>query len=159
MSTADLAALIEQYRTGLEAELVLLVLLQEIAARQQETTQRGRYRRSAGASATSATRSPSELVTIEQQIRPAHETADARGRPRRTGCRDSTHAVGSAPDRRAHGERTFSRSTATRFVRSSRSSRDRRTATQAAEQAEATLAAYGRMLAPPPTATLVNRRG
>ena len=39
MSAVDLAALLEQYRAGLESELILLVQLQEIAVHQHEMTQ------------------------------------------------------------------------------------------------------------------------
>ena len=39
MSTPDLPTIIEQYRVGLEAELVLLGRLEAIATRQRETTE------------------------------------------------------------------------------------------------------------------------
>ena len=72
MSTPDLAGLLEEYRAGLESQLILLVHLQEIAARQHETTKiadidalkRAADRRDA---------LTADLMAIEQQLRPLRD--------------------------------------------------------------------------------------
>ena len=72
MTSVDLAALSEQYHSGLEAELDLLVQLQGIAARQRETTRAADI---AGLKGVGDERDAitARLVTLVQKIRPAHE--------------------------------------------------------------------------------------
>ncbi len=156
MSTPDLAALIEHYRVGLEAELVLLGRLQAVAARQHQTTQvtdidalqRAADQRDALMSG---------LMAIEQEVRPIREQLSH--------ARTAAHRLpGFAHVAGLH-------ETAARIVKEIlETDRDsiraleqivasRRVAAQALEQAESTLAAYGRTTTPPPAATLVNRTG
>jgi len=156
VSTGDLAALIERYRNGLEAELVLLVLLQGIAVQQHQTTQAVDIDalRHAGAKRDTLT---SQLMAIAKENRSVHERL--------------THERAAALRMPGYNHALGLHQTVAQMVKDildiDRDSiwtleqivADRRTATQAAEQAEATLAAYGRMSAPRPRATLVNRRG
>lgn len=155
MSAADLAVLLEQYRAGLESELILLVHLQEVADRQHEMTQsadidalqRATDRRDA---------LTADLLKAEDRMRPLRDrlTRDA--------------AVHQLPgfNHAAALYQTIARMVAEVLETDGRSVRTlgqivgaRRAALQEVEQAEATLAAYGREALRPRTATLVNRRG
>ena len=98
----------------------------------------------------------SGLMAVEQQIRGESPGAGAR--------------VTSAPPARVQPRRRPARNRRRHRERHSRIDGDsiraleqiveaRRIAAQATEQGEATLAAYGRVIAFPPAATLVDRRG
>jgi hypothetical protein len=156
VSTADLAALVDQYRTDLEAELVLLVLLQAIAVQQHQTTQAIDIDALQHTAAQRDTLT-SGLMAIELRLKPLHhrltrEPVVARGVPGFSHATALHHTVKRMFKDILETDRDSIRKLEQIVA-------DRRTATQAAEQAEATLAAYGRMSAPRPTATLVNRRG
>jgi hypothetical protein len=158
---AELAALIEQYRTGLEAELVLIVRLQGVAQRQHEATAIGDIDALQSAADQRDTLT-SELLTIGQQIRPLHERL--------------MHERTAALPLPGYSHAISLHQTVTQMVRDILDT-DResiralevivearrtaaRTAAHAAEQVEATLAAYSRTVAaPPPVATLLNRTG
>jgi hypothetical protein len=157
LRNASLAALIEQCRSGLEAERSLLERMQGIAVRQHETTaqvadivelQRATDQREA---------LTSEWTSIEQQIRPAlerlmREQAQARQLPgfsQAIALRQMVaEMVEDILETDHHSLRALEQIVAAR-----------RAAAHAAEQAETTLAAYARMATRPPRATLVNSRG
>jgi len=156
VTTSDLEVLVEQCGLGLDAELVLLVRLQGIVARQHETIRIGDI---AGLQRETDQRDAltSELTATERQVRPAYERL-TRGPAAASRPKGFDHAVAL--------RLTFERMVNEILDIDRDSIRAleqiivaRRTAAQAAEQAETTLAAYGRVVAPPPTATLVNRRG
>ncbi len=156
MSGLDLTALIDQYRVGLEAELVLLGRLQGIAARQHETTEAADIETLQRAS-DERDALMSGMMAIEQEIRPIREQLSRA----RTAARS---LPGFARVADLH-------ETTARMVKdildtdrdSIRALEDivasRRMAAQALEQAASTLNAYNRIATPPPAATLVNRRG
>jgi hypothetical protein len=155
MSVSDLAALLEQYRAGLESELIVLVHLQEVADRQHEMTQ------SADIDALQRATDRRDVLTadlmkIEDQLRPL--------RDRLTRDRAAHQLPGF--NHAAALYQTIARMVADVLETDGRSVRAlaeivgaRRAAAHEAEQAEATLAAYGRAAVRPRTATLVNRRG
>jgi hypothetical protein len=156
VSTPDLTALIEQYRVGLDAELVLLGRLERIAARQHETThvadvealQRAADERDALMSG---------LMAIEQEIRPIREQlsrarAAARRLPGFAHVADLHETTARIVKEILDTDRDSIRALE-QIVAS------RRVAAQALEQAESTLAAYSRTTAAPAAATLVNRTG
>jgi hypothetical protein len=157
VSSTDLVALIEQYRTGLEAKRVLLLRLQDVALDQQKTTetvdvdqlQRVADERDALTSG---------FVAITERIRPAHERL--------------TREKSAALRLPSYHHLVDLQQTVDRMVKDileidqdsiralEQIVADRRAATLAAEQAEATLAAYARMIVPAPTSPrLLNRRG
>ena len=156
MTAAELGTLIEQYRVGLEAELVLFGRLESIAARQRETTQASDIPALQRA-ADERDELMSGLMAIEQDVRPIRETlSQSRAAAR--------HLPGFAHVAELH-------EIAARMVKDIlETDRDsiralehivsaRRLAAQTVEHAESTLAAYSRVAARPPAATLVNRRG
>ncbi|MEP7305628.1 MAG: hypothetical protein ABJA98_08935 [Acidobacteriota bacterium] len=156
MSAADLAAVLEQYRAGLESELILLVHLQKIAARQHEMTQSADIDALQRATDRRDTLT-ADLMKVEDQMRPLRDrlTRDQASAQQLPGF---DHAVALY--------QTIARMVAEVLETDGHSVRAlaqivgaRRAAVQDAEQAEATLAAYGRAAVRPRTATLVNRRG
>jgi hypothetical protein len=156
VTTAELGALIEQCGLGLDAELVLLVRLQDIVVRQHETTQIGDI---AGLQRAADQRDAltSELMAVERQVRPAYERLTrapaAASRPKGF---DHAVALRLTFERMVNDILGIDRESIRALEQIVAA---RRTAAHAAEQAETTLTAYGRVAAPPPTATLVNRRG
>jgi len=156
VSSPDLEALIEQYRVGLEAELVLLGRLEAIAARQRGTTQ--------AADIPALQRAADErdalmsgLMAIEQEVRPIRGTlSQARSTARRLPGFAHVAELHEATARMVK-DILETDSDSIRALEEIVSAR--RVAAQAAEQGEATLAAYGRVIAFPPAATLVNRTG
>lgn len=156
MSTPDLGPLIEQYRVGLEAELVLLGRLEAIAARQRETTevsdipalQRAADERDALMSG---------LVAIEQDLRPIRGTLSQAGSTARR-LAGFVH-VADLHEATARMVKDILETDRDSIRALEQIVSARRVAAQAVEHAEATLAAYGRVTARPPGATLVDRRG
>jgi hypothetical protein len=136
--------------------LALLVLLQEVAVLQHETTRVADIEtlRRAG---NRRDRLTSEVMTLEQQLRPM--------RDRLTRERAAAHQLPGF-DHVVALYQTIARMVRD-VIETDKSSigalaeivAARRAAAQSAEQAEATLAAYGRTAVRPRTATLVNRRG
>lgn len=156
MSTPDLPTIIEQYRLGLDAELALLQRLQKIAGRQLETTAAqdiDALQRAADERETLM----SGLMAVEQQIRGSREElVRARDEVRR--LPGFSHVV--ALHETVAGIVKGILETDHDSIRALEQIVEaRRIAAQAAEQGEATLAAYGRVIAFPPAATLVDRRG
>lgn len=156
MTTADLAALVDQYRAGLEAEIVILHRLEECAARQREATaahDMGALHRATdyrdGLMA--------GLVNIEGQLREVRQTLSlSRDQARQVpGYQEAVHLHHEAVALvsrilRADGESLEALAAAELA---------RRDAARAVEQGETTLAAYRRVMIGLPGATLVDRRG
>jgi hypothetical protein len=156
VTVAELAALIEQYRVGLDAELVLLHRLERVAARQRDRSEASDID-SLQLAADERDALMSGLMAIEQEVKPV--------RDRLTSLRATARKLpGFAHVAELH-------ESAAKIVKeiletdqdSMRALREiveaRRVAAQALEHGEATLAAYGRASAAPPAATLVDRRG
>jgi hypothetical protein len=157
VSGAELASALEEYRAGLEAELVLLRQLQAIAARQREGTTTRDFEQFAVES-DARERLTRTLVNIEQGLRTIRDSL-TRGRV----------DLHSHP---AYREVLALRRTAEDLVAailatdqdSMKALADaelaRRAAVASLERGESTLAAYRKVIAPPvSSATLVDRRG
>jgi hypothetical protein len=151
----DLATWIEQYRQGLEAELVLLRRLQSIAVRQRETSRASDVE---GVQRLVDERDSlmSGVMAIEHEVRGLREQLSAE--------RDAVRRLpGFAHVAKLHGQ---AEAIVKEILDTDRDSirameqivLSRRAAAQSVEQGATTLAAYRRLVAPP-TATLVNRRG
>lgn len=156
MTAAELAALIDQYRVGLDAELVLLHRLETVAARQRERSQASDIT-SLQLAADERDALMSGLMAIEQDIRPVRERltslrAVARKMPGFAHVAELHESAARIVKEILETDRDSMRALS-EIVEA------RRLAAQAAEHGEATLAAYGRAAAAPPAATLVNRRG
>lgn len=155
MTPPDLTTSIEQYRQGLEAELVLLRRLLAIAARQRETSQASDVE---GVQRLIDERDSlmSGVMAIEREVRTIREQLSAERNAAR-------RLPGFAHVAALHGK---AEALVREILETDRDSisamehivRDRRAAAQTLEQGGTTLAAYRRLVAPP-TATLVNRRG
>jgi hypothetical protein len=156
VSTPDLPTIIEQYRLGLDAELALLQRLQKIADRQRET--------SAAQEIDAVQRAADEretlmsgLMAVEQQIRGSREELMRAGDEVRR-LPGFSHVV--ALHETVAGIVKGILETDGDSIRALEQIVEaRRIAVQVAEQGESTLAAYGRVIAFPPAATLVDRRG
>jgi len=155
ITASELSALIEHYRVGLDAELVLLHRLEHVAARQRDTSH---------ASALDALQLAADerdalmsgLMAIEQEIRPIRDRlttlrAQARRLPGFAHVASLHEAAAKIVKDILETDRDSMR--ALTLIMEAR-----RVAAQALEHGEATLAAYGRSAAAPPAATLVNRR-
>jgi hypothetical protein len=156
MSESPLVALIEQYRAGVEAELVILRRLEQTAARQREA--------SAAQDLGALNRAADErdglmaaLVNIEGQLRVVRQTL--------SGSREEArHLPGYGEAVRLHREAI---ALVSGILNTDGESLDalaaaelaRRDAARAMEQGETTLAAYRRVMTALPGATLVDRRG
>jgi hypothetical protein len=154
---AELGAVVEEYRAGLEAEMALLHRLEALAVRLTEASEDGDYATLREVS-DERERVMANLVTVEHGLKPIRVVlAEARD---------------VLADVLEFQEVTALHRTATRLVSAILSSDQRslcalkeaevarRFAARTIEQGENTLAAYRRVVAPPLTnATLVNRRG
>jgi hypothetical protein len=156
MAESPLAALIDQYRAGLEAEIVILRRLEQTAVRQHGA--------SASHDLAALNRASDDrdglmaaLVNIEGQLRTVRQTLSA--------SRDQArHLAGYAEAVTLHGEAIALVSGILRTDEESlevlaAAERARRDAARAMEQGETTLAAYRRVMTMLPGATLVDRRG
>ena len=156
MSESPLVALIEQYRAGLEAELIILRKLEHIAAHQKEA--------SAAQDFGALTRAADErdglmaaLVNIEGQLRVVRQTLS-------NSREEAKHLPGYAEAVTLHREAIALVSV---ILNTDGESLDalaaaelaRREMARAMEQGETTLAAYRRVMTALPGATLVDRRG
>jgi uncharacterized protein YhaN len=151
-----LTALVEEYRVGLEAELVLLGRLQSIAARQHQTTQATDIEALQRA-ADERDALMSGLMAIEQDVRRIREELGrSKAAVRRLPGFDHVAGLHETASRIVKEVLTTDRDSIRALEQIVAS---RRMAAQALEQAESTLAAYSRLTTPPPAATLVNRRG
>jgi hypothetical protein len=152
-----LASLVDEYEAGLEAELRLLADLEQIAARQQDTSrvqdfeafQRETERRE------DLTRS---LLAIEERIKPVRETL---AQNRQQTATLPNYARMSTRHREA--QEAVNRILGTdreSFRVMADAELARRAALAGIEQKEQTLSAYRKVLAPPAaTPSLVNKRG
>ena len=156
MDRDALAALIEQYRAGLEAEILILRRLKQASALQQEASTGGNLE-ALNRAADGRDRLMAGLVNIEGQVREVRQTLarfrdDARRVP---GYAEAVQlhaeAVGLVTEILKTDEESVEALAAAEIVR--------RDAARAVEQGETTLAAYRRVMAAPPGATLVDRRG
>jgi hypothetical protein len=156
MTLADLSALLEQYRAGLDAEIALLERLDGLAAQQHAVAQSGEFSRFGGIS-DERDRVMAGLVTVEDQLKQLrHALSDGK---------DETRSLPGYEDvvelRRRCVEMV------TRILDTDKDSLDalaaaelaRREVARALERGETTLDAYRRVAAAPPEATLLNRRG
>jgi hypothetical protein len=156
LSTTDLPTIIEQYRLGLDAELALLQRLQQVAARQRDTTAAqdiDALQRAADERETLM----SGLMAVEQQIRGSREEL-SRARDETRRLPGYSH-VAVLHDTVAGIVKDILATDRDSIRALEQIVEARRIAAQAAEQGESTLAAYGRVIAFPPAATLVDRRG
>jgi hypothetical protein len=156
VSTPDFPTLIERYRVGLEAELVLLDGLAAIAARQRETT--------AASDIAALQRAADErdslmsgLMAIEQDVRPVREEL-SRARQEARRFPGFAH-VASLHEKTAQRVKDILDTDRDSIRALEEIVAARRLAAHSLEQAESTLAAYGRVTALPPAARLVNRTG
>lgn len=153
----SLAALIAQYRSGLEAEIALLDRLHAVAARQVEASQASDL---TGFMAASDERDStmSALVTIEHELKPIRsELARYAQSVQRAPEFDHLNALHREAATRV---RTILAGDEQAVIALSEAERARRTAAQTLEQGESTLAGYRRVVAPGPgQAALLNKRG
>lgn len=157
MRLAELGAVVEEYRVGLEAEMALLHRLETLAMELREASEEGDYATLRDVS-DERERVMASLVTVEHGLKPIRLTlAEAR---------DVLADVIEFQEV-AELHRTAARLVSAILSSDQRSMRAlkeaevaRRFAARTIEQGENTLAAYRRVVAPPLTnATLVNRRG
>lgn len=156
MNVRDLATLIDQYRSGLEAEIVILHRLQHVSARQREAA--------ASQDLDALNRASDErdglmagLVNIEGQLREVRQTLSKRRKEARgvTGYREAVELHSRAMS--LVGEILKTDEDSTEAL--AKAEQVRRDAARAVEQGETTLSAYRRVMNAPPGATLVDRRG
>jgi hypothetical protein len=153
---ADLPGLIDEYRAGLEAEIVVLHRLEEAAARQHRAAEEGRLA-DLHQAADERDALTTALVTLEARLRDVRE-ALARSRPA------AERLDGYAEALALHKEAI---ALVSRILKTDGDSLEalaaaelaRREAARAMEQGETTLAAYRRVMMTPHGATLVDRRG
>ena len=153
----DAAALLAQYRSGLDAELTLLDRLTELAEQQREASRAGDLE-ALGIISDARDAVMANLVTLEHQLKPirltlANQAGELAGDPQfqevATRHREAAARVAAilTSDRKSLEslkEAELARSFAARAL----------------EQGETTLAAYRRVVAPHVSgATLVNRKG
>lgn len=151
-----LDTLIEEYRAGLDAEVVLLHRLESVAALQRDAAAAGDFDAMRTAS-DERDRLMAALVTVEAPLSDIRRTL--------AGRRQAAESIPAYADaRRQHAQ-------AVEIVERVRAMDDlsvealadgdraRREEARAAEQGEATLAAYRRVMTAIPGATLVDRRG
>jgi len=152
----DLPALIDEYRAGLEGEILILHRLDDAASRQHEAATAARladvHRAADERDALTAA-----LVTLEARLR---HVRDALARARRAAERLDGYAEAVALHREAVALVSRILKTDGDSLQALASAElARREAARAMEQGETTLAAYRRVMIAPYGATLVDRRG
>lgn len=156
MREDNLAALIEQYRAGLEAELVILRRLRQTAAFQQQAT-RTKDLDALNRAADARDRLMAGLVSIEGQLREVRHTLSA---SRDLARREPGYAEAAALHSEAIALVSDILKTDAESVEAlAAAEMARRDAARAMEQGETTLSAYRRVMTTPPGATLVDRHG
>lgn len=151
-----LTLLLEQYRAGLEAEVVLLGRLEDVALRQREATTAGDLA-ALGRVSDDRDQLMAGLVAVEGEIRDVRRALSA--------SRDRAKSLDGYAEAAALHEQALAM--ASRVLETDAASMEalaaaelaRREAAHAVEQGETTLAAYRRVATSPPGATLVDRRG
>ena len=156
MTPEDLAALLDQYRAGLDAEIALLTHLETLAGRQRAATASGDLK-DFGRFADERDKVMAGLVTLEEQLKQIrHSLSDGKDDTKRLAGYEDVVAM-----------RRTAVALVTKILETDQDSLNalanaelaRRDAARALEQGETTLDAYRRVAATPPEATLVNRRG
>jgi hypothetical protein len=154
--TTDVAALLDHYRAGLEAEISLLSHLENVAARQHAASGASDFQTLA-ALAEERDRLMAGLVSVEQELRAAREAlAGMREQVAHESEFEETvhlHRAAAAMVKRILGTDHDS------LAALAAAEAARRDAARALEQGEMTLEAYRKLAATPLPATLVNRRG
>jgi len=156
MAESPLVALIEQYRAGLEAEIVILRRLEHTAARQREAGA-AQDLHALNRAADDRDSLMAALVNIEGQLRVVRQTL-SRSRD------EAKHVPGYPEAVRLHREAI---ALVSGILKTDEESVEalaaaelaRRETARAIEQGETTLAAYRRVMTALPGATLVDRRG
>lgn len=156
MSTPRLEELIEQYRAGLEAEIVILHRLEETSLRQREATT---VHDLSALNRASDDRDGlmAALVRIEEQLREIRRTLSAAREEARQlpGYQEAAalhrEAIGLVSGILRRDDESIGVLAAAELAR--------RDQARAVEQGETTLAAYRRVMTAVPGATLVDRRG
>jgi hypothetical protein len=156
VTQVDLEALIEHYRAGLEAEIVLLRRLELVSESQGEASATPDFEK-LNQTAEVRDRLTSALVSIEDGLRDVRRRlSDAR--------EEARQLPGYAEAVALHHEAV---TLVTKILGSDRASLEslasaelvRRDSLRAIEQGETTLSAYRKVVSLSPSATLVNRRG
>ncbi len=157
MSPDELRGLVNQYRAGLEAEMVLLHQLEALASRQRETSQIGDLS-GVPEMVDARDRVMANLVAIEHELKPIR-VALSEHRTALEHLPDYEHLAGQ--HREAAALVSAILSTDQQSMEALREAEEaRKFASKSVEQGESTLAAYRRVVSPPLTgATLVNKRG
>jgi tetratricopeptide (TPR) repeat protein len=156
MPEQDLAAIVDQYTVGLEAELQLLHRLEEVAAHQQAAST-ARDLDAMNRAADARDRLMAGIVNIEQELRPLRQILAA--------SRDAASQLPNYEEAAALHQQAIALvgsilKTDEASIESLASAElARRDAARALERGETTLAAYRRVVALAPGATLVDRRG
>jgi hypothetical protein len=156
MAESPLVALIEQYRAGLEAELVILRRLEQIAVRQRDASAAHDHA-ALNRAADDRDGLMAALVNIEGELRSVRQTLSA-------SREEAKHLPGYAEAVQLHREAI---ALVSGILQTDGESLDalaaaelaRRETARAMEQGETTLAAYRRVMTALPGATLVDRRG
>ena len=156
MDQGQLITLIDQYRSGLEAEVTILLRLKPIAAAQREA--------SAAHDLDALNRASDErdrlmagLVTIEGELKDVRRTLSERKKDTKDlpGYREAVELHGQAIALVSDILKTDTDSTEAL----AKAELARRDAARAVEQGETTLSAYRRVMTAPAGAALVDRRG
>ena len=156
MAESPLVALIEQYRAGLEAEIVILRRLEQTAARQREASA-AQDLHALNRAADDRDSLMAALVNIEGQLRLVRQTLSK--------SREEAKRLPGYPEAvRLHREAIALVSGILKTDEESvqalaAAELARRETARAMEQGETTLAAYRRVMTALPGATLVDRRG
>ena len=156
MNRDDLVRLIEQYRAGLEAELSLLHQLEAVAGRQREASHTPDYPALERA-ADDRDRLMRSLVIVEDGVRAVRKTlSEHRATASRLPGYDSVAALHREASQLVNRILSTDQQSLTALADAELA---RRSAVAGLERGESTLAAYRRVLAPPVTSSLVDRRG
>jgi hypothetical protein len=156
MAESPLVALIDQYRAGLEAEIVILRRLEQTSARQREASAADDLR-ALHRAADDRDSLMAALVNIEGELRVVRQTLSK-------SREEARHLPGYAEAVRLHREAI---ALVSGILKTDEESVEalaaaelaRRETARAMEQGETTLAAYRRVMTALPGATLVDRRG
>jgi hypothetical protein len=156
MPESPLIALIEQYRAGLEAELIILRKLEQTAARQREASSTQDFS-ALNRAADERDELMAALVNIEGQLRVVRQTLS-------TSRDEARRLPGYGEAVKLHREAIalvsgILNTDGESLDALAAAERARRETARAMEQGETTLAAYRRVMTALPGATLVNRRG
>jgi hypothetical protein len=156
MDKASLTSLIEQYRSGLEAEMTILQRIQHASERQHEAAA-AHDLEALHKAADDRDALMAALVSIESELRDVRVTISKNRK-------DARPLPGYTEAAELH---TRAMALAAKILKTDEDSKEalakaeqaRRDQARAVEQGETTLSAYRRVMSVPPGATLVDRRG